>query len=38
MVKGMYVREESVDFDDEDYNNKNFVIGKYLLGIGGGWN
>lgn len=34
MVKGMYVREEFVYFDDEDYNNENYVIGKYLLGIG----
>lgn len=38
MVKGMYVREESVDFDDEDHNNKNSATGKHPLGTGGGRN
>lgn len=34
----MYVREENVYFDDEDCNNKNFVFGKYFMGIGNVWN
>lgn len=38
MIKGMYVREESVDFDDEDHNNENYASGKHPLGTGGGRN
>ncbi|XP_061179204.1 uncharacterized protein LOC133187820 [Saccostrea echinata] len=35
MVKGMYVREEHVRFDDEDANNKNTVAGNYPYGAAG---
>ena len=38
MVQGMYVREESVKFDDEDRNNKNSVSGKYPMGASNGRN
>jgi hypothetical protein len=31
----MYVREETVHFDDEDKRNKNSVGGRYPLGAGG---
>lgn len=34
MVKGMYVREEDVHFDDEDHNNKNSASGKHPMGTG----
>ncbi|XP_065937962.1 uncharacterized protein [Magallana gigas] len=34
MVKGMYVREESVYFDDEDTRNKNYATGKHPMGTG----
>ncbi|XP_061179439.1 uncharacterized protein LOC133188066 [Saccostrea echinata] len=36
LVKGMYVREEHVHFDDEDHNNKNSVSGSHPYGAGGG--
>ncbi|XP_061178869.1 uncharacterized protein LOC133187488 [Saccostrea echinata] len=35
LVRGMYVREEKVHFDDEDKNNKNSVSGSYPFGAGG---
>ena len=38
IVQGMYVREESVKFDDENRNNKNSVSGKYPLGASNGRN
>lgn len=38
MVKGMYVREEAVHFDDEDHHNGNSASGKHPLGTGGGRN
>eukprot|EP00105_Crassostrea_gigas_P033714 XP_011457183.1 PREDICTED: uncharacterized protein LOC105349191 [Crassostrea gigas] len=34
LVKGMYVREENVHFDDEDRNNKNSASGKHPMGTG----
>lgn len=34
LVKGMYVREENVHFDDEDSNNKNSASGKHPMGTG----
>jgi hypothetical protein len=34
-VRGMYVREETVHFDDEDSRNKNSAQGWYPLGAGG---
>ena len=38
MVEGMYVREEKVEFDDEDYNNKNSISGKVPMGATKGRN
>lgn len=38
MVKGMYVREESVKFDDEDHDNQNSDSGKYPMGTSNGRN
>ncbi|XP_078339223.1 uncharacterized protein LOC144627150 isoform X3 [Crassostrea virginica] len=38
MVEGMYVREENVQFDDEDHNNKNSISGKVPMGANGGRN
>ena len=35
MVEGMYVREENVQFDDEDHNNKNSISGKAPMGANG---
>ncbi|XP_048743296.1 uncharacterized protein LOC125656753 isoform X2 [Ostrea edulis] len=34
-VQGMYVREETVHFDDEDSRNKNAAHGWYPMGAGG---
>nr|XP_034305119.1 uncharacterized protein LOC105349193 [Crassostrea gigas] len=34
LVKGMYVTEENVHFDDEDSNNKNSASGKHPMGTG----
>ncbi|XP_022296255.1 uncharacterized protein LOC111106032 [Crassostrea virginica] len=38
MVQGMNFENESVEFDDEDNNNKNSVSGKYPLGASNGRN
>ena len=38
MVHGMNFENESVEFDDEDNNNKNSVSGKYPLGASNGRN
>ncbi|XP_078309519.1 uncharacterized protein LOC111109937 [Crassostrea virginica] len=38
MVQGMNFQNESVEFDDEDDNNKNSVSGKYPMGASNGRN
>ena len=38
MVEGMYFREEKVEFDDEDLNNKNSISGEVPKGATKGRN
>ncbi|XP_078341698.1 uncharacterized protein LOC111106034 isoform X2 [Crassostrea virginica] len=38
MVEGMYFREEKVEFDDEDHNNKNSISGEVPKGANRGRN